>query len=63
MKISYLCIVEKKDEEGAQASGKMFSGLTEFTACPGRKKFPPKVGKKSSSTTNLTIIKIINISI
>ena len=37
MKISYLCIVEKKDEEGAQASGKMFSGLTEFTACPARK--------------------------
>ena len=37
MKNSYLCNTDMKDEEGAQASGKMFSGLTEFTACPARK--------------------------
>ena len=63
MKNSYLCSVDDKDGNGAQGSENFVSGLTEFTACLGRKKIPPEIGKKSSSTTNLTIIKIINISI
>ena len=37
MKISYLCIVEKKDDVRALADGKMFLGLQKFTACPARK--------------------------
>ena len=37
LKKSYLCIVEKKDEEGAVASEKFVSGLQNFTACPARK--------------------------
>ena len=38
MKNAYLCTVGSKMESGAQGSQKLFSGLTEFTACPARKK-------------------------
>ena len=38
MKYSYLCIVRRKIESGAQGSQKLFSGLANFTACPERKK-------------------------
>ena len=47
LKNSYLCSVDDKDGNGAQGSENFVSGLTEFTACPERKKFPPKIGKKS----------------
>ena len=38
MKYSYLCIVRRKIESGAQGSQKLFPGLANFAACPGRKK-------------------------
>ena len=38
MKYSYLCIVRRKIESGAQGSQKLFSGLANFTACPEPKK-------------------------
>jgi len=38
MKFSYLCIVERKIETGAEASQNFVSGLRDFTACPERKK-------------------------
>ena len=37
MKISYLCIVNESRRKCSLGSQKMFSGLTEFTACPERK--------------------------
>ena len=38
MKNVYLCIVEIDEGNSAQASANLFSGLTDFTACPERKK-------------------------
>ena len=37
LKISYLCIVEIKIENGASASQRNFSGAPNITACPARK--------------------------
>ena len=37
MKFSYLCIVNESRRNCSQGSQKMFSGLTNFTACPERK--------------------------
>jgi hypothetical protein len=38
MKFSYLCSADNKDGNSAQGSEKSVSDLTEFTACPERKK-------------------------
>ena len=38
MKNVYLCIVEIDEGNSAQASTNFVSGLTDFTACPERKK-------------------------
>ena len=37
MKDSYLCIVNKSVRECSQGTKNLFSGLTDFTACPARK--------------------------
>ena len=37
LKNSYLCIVNRKIENGAMASENFVSGLRDFTACPERK--------------------------
>ena len=46
LKNSYLCSVDDKDGNGAQGSENFVSGLTEFTACPERKKFLRKSAKR-----------------
>ena len=38
MKFVYLCSVEIEEENNAQASAKLFSGLTEFAGYPGRRR-------------------------
>ena len=37
MKDSYLCIVNESVRECSQGTKNLFSGLTDFTACPARK--------------------------
>ena len=37
MKDSYLCIVNESVRECSQGTQNLFSGLTDFTACPARK--------------------------
>jgi hypothetical protein len=37
MKYYYLCIVNESRRKCSLGSQKMFSGLTDFTACPERK--------------------------
>ena len=49
MKFSYLCIVNQNEGFLAQGSQNMFSGLTEFAACPERKN---EVAKGDKTITN-----------
>ncbi len=66
LKNSYLCSVDDKDGNGAQGNENFVSGLTEFTACPGRKKFLRKSAKRVNQPQTINFrffITLLTISI
>jgi len=46
MKVSYIYTIDDEERRSAVGSEKLFSGLTKFAACPGRKKSKPNRRKR-----------------
>ena len=61
MKVSYLCTIDDEERRSAVGSEKLFSGLTKFAACPGRKKSKPDRRKRVKSTLSLKFLNFYNI--